>query len=153
MSQNRPFLSKWLAILASASILGVLLAGLYTAFWPVDVLKNWTITVPNASYQAGDTITLRSQYTKVSGVSGKAFRYLECHQNSVWVRYALQSAEANRPPSRATQATGLVLELPSDLPNLPMTCRVTISIDYEIYSFRKFNEYNASNTFDLQPRQ
>ena len=116
----------------------------------IVVLKDWKLSTPTQDIHAGDTVTLISEYTKVRNVSGKSVRYIEC-QNSdrVYVRYPLNEAIANR--GSGSGGTGVVVVVPTTIPNLPATCKFTIAIEYDVYPWRKVNVSNSTNEFTLLP--
>lgn len=133
----------------------VVLIGLvsYIAFWPVDVLANWQLKVSATSYRAGEVITVESIYEKKMAVSGTAHRYIECKdRRDIWVRYQLSEAQADRSPGALT-GTGIQITLPTNIPNLPATCRLSISVDYKINLLKTHTEYNQTGEFTLLPAE
>lgn len=137
-------------VLAGAIVVGSLTIGVLTMY-PVDVLDNWKITVPEKSYYAGDTAVIYSTYTKKRDVTGIAKRYIECeNQNSASIRYPLNEAVADRKAGERT-GTAVVVKLPSDIPNLPTECRINIAVTYKVNAFKEVHESETSNSFQLLP--
>ena len=116
----------------------------------VDVLSNWRLVLPEGKIQAGDTVVIQSYYEKKMEVTGVATRYIECKTDKgFFVRYPVSSAVANRPPG--VSATGIVVEVPDVIPDLPATCKFSIAIEYEVLKFRRVVESNSSPEFLLLP--
>jgi hypothetical protein len=116
----------------------------------IHVVKDWTLTVLGGDKHAGDTITVQSVYTKTRPVSGMASSYIECKSGSgSYVRYHINDARADRAPGYAD--TGVVLKLPTDIPNLPTSCHISISVAYPVYPWRMVTEYAATKDFALLP--
>lgn len=121
----------------------------FLALQKVDVITNWKIIVPKESFKTGETVVLKSEYTKVRDVQGKSVRYIECqNRNKIWVRYPLNEAVANR--GSGSGGTGIVVKIPETIADLPTTCKFTIVIDYEVFSWKHVLEVNSSNTFKLE---
>lgn len=123
---------------------------LYALFVPITVLKNWEIVLPDgAEYKSGSTITVASRYTKTRNISGVAHRYVECQdKNGYYIRFD------GTPPATADHQTGtggtaVQIKLPDNPPTIPTYCHIAISIDYQLYSFRKINHYNQSPEFKI----
>jgi hypothetical protein len=142
------------AFLYSASVV-IALSGfilLYLVFAPVQVLKDWKISVPNQEYTPGSTIYITSYYTKVRDVSGSSKRYLQCYKpNSTdWDGYIpLTESDANRP--KITNGKSVTaIAIPIDVPALPNTCRIYINVVYQINPFREYEQFNYSNTFKIE---
>lgn len=118
----------------------------------VDVLDNWRLVLPAGEIHAGDTVVVQSLYEKKLDVTGKATRYIECKtKNGLYVRYPVSTATANRPSGVA--GTGIVFTAPEVIPDLPTTCKFTITIDYEVLAFRHVIESQSSAEFQLLPKR
>lgn len=143
---------KRLLAYLNASLLGILVSLFgYILFWPVDVLTDWTLKLPAKSFVAGQEVTIDSRYNKVTAVSGESHRYIECNDKSgIKVRYPLNEAIADRKPGQG-RGTGVQVTLPTTIPDLPTTCRISISIEYRINLLKTHTEYNETNDFELLP--
>lgn len=142
---------NWLSLLFAGAIVFASLAFAYVLLVPLDVLNNWTLKVEDKVYHSGDEIVLNVTYTKERDVTGKSYYYLECKRpNGANVRFPMSQSEGNRP--KGSGNTDLTLRIPSDIPDLPTSCRIAVSIDYNIYTFRKFTENNISNDFRVEER-
>lgn len=135
-----------LSIAVGSIVIGVAL------LYPIDVMKNWTIKLDKTSYTAGETTLVQSLYTKTSSYNGTAKRYIECKNvNNVYIRYPLNEAKADRASGKTPTGTGIPITMPIDIPNLPTTCVINISIDYKINALRTVNESQNSPSFQLTP--
>lgn len=126
---------------------------IYIAVSPVDVLQNWTVTTPQEAHP-GEVVTLTIKYRKVRAVSGPSFRELECKNiNESTSRYPIDRSLGNRPVTMDGQTNTIEVDvqLPDNVPNLPRTCHITTTVNYTIYTFRTFTEFNQSNDFRLTP--
>lgn len=115
----------------------------------VDVLKDWTLELPAGEIHAGDQVVVESIYTKTMDVTGEASRFIECKSDRAYVRYPVSKAVANR--SAGSTGTGIVFVIPKVIPDLPATCRMNVTIDYEVLAFRHVIESNTSSEFQLLP--
>lgn len=116
----------------------------------VDVLEDWRLELPQQEVHAGDTLVVQSIYKKTLDVSGKATRYIECQNPSgVYIRYPISEAVANR--ASGSTGTGVVMVVPLTIPDVPTTCRVNITIDYEVLLWRHVIESVNSSEFKLLP--
>lgn len=150
---------KWLRNLNKTQVVsyilfvlsGIILSGTLLLNLNVDVLKDWRLVLPNQAIHAGDTIVVQSLYTKTMNVTGKSTRYVECTTdgNGIYIRYPISEAVANR--ATGTSGTGIVMLMPKTIPNLPTTCRINVTIEYDIMLFRKVVESANSDTFTLLP--
>ena len=143
---SRTQLISYILFFLSACILG------FTIYMNVktDVLKDWRLVLPQQDIRIGDSIVLQSLYTKVMDVSGKSTRYIECKtSNGVFVRYPISEAVANRAAGQS--GTGIPVVIPSTIPNVPTTCRFNITIEYEVFIWRKHIESVNSEIFTLNP--
>lgn len=128
-------------VIASFSFAYVLLA-------PIDVLKDWKLHVNPGTYQAGQQITMHATYTKLREVTGRSYYYLECKTpRGSLVRYSISQSEGNRP--KGSGQVDIPLNLPVDITGTPATCRIAVSVSYDIYTFRKFVENSSSNYFTV----
>lgn len=126
------------------------LVGLYLVFSPVDVLENWSLRVKEETYETGQDIVGTSEFTKIRAVTGIAKRYIECKnaEGRFNNRILISEGRADRPPE--IRGTDVYLKIPQTIPNLPVRCRIAITVEYEIYSFRKHLETNISNEFNVK---
>lgn len=117
----------------------------------VRVLENWSLRVPPGDIHAGDRLVLLSEYTKTRDVDGEAMRYIECmtKDTKIFIRYPINQAAANRAKGKA--GTGIPLVVPRDIPDLPTTCKFSISITYEVLPFKKDYQKNSTQEFQLLP--
>ncbi len=142
-------LVNWLSLVFAVSLVLASLVFAYILLVPIDVVTNWKLHVDPNTYQPGDEVVVHASYKKLKNVGGQAFYYLECKtERGSLARYPLSQTEASRPQGEGEIDTPL--HLPSDLPGLPTECRIYVSVDYTIYTFRKFVENNASNYFEVK---
>lgn len=124
-------------------------ASVYMTF-SIDVLKDWTLTLPQQEVHAKDTITIQSVYTKVMSVKGESFRYLDCkNKNGITIRYPLNQAIADRAAQKG--GTGVVVIMPDNVPDLPAKCKVSVVIDYPVLPWRHVIETQETKEFTLLP--
>lgn len=135
------------------AISAVMLLFSFTMIMKVDVLANWRLVLPEGALHAGDTVVLQSLYDKKLDVTGEATRYIECKtkDTNIFVRYPVSKSVANRPAGLT--GTGIVIAIPEVIPDLPATCKFTISIDYEVLAFRHVIETQSSDEFSLLPKR
>lgn len=118
----------------------------------VDVLKDWKLIMNQDSAYVGDTVVIESVYHKTMNVTGVSTRYMECkNSDGILIRYAVSEAKANRASGQT--GTGIMIVVPSTIPDLPTKCRINIIIDYEIYKFRHVIESQQTKEFTLYPRK
>lgn len=117
----------------------------------IDVLTNWNLALPSGDIHAGDTVLIESTYTKLRAVTGTAHRYLDCENGTnSFIRYAINQAVADHAPGGKT-GTGITLKIPTDVPDLPATCRVSVNVVYKVYPWRSVTEFNSTKDFTLLP--
>lgn len=118
--------------------------------YKIDVLTNWHLELPPAPIHAGDSITVKSVYTKTRDVQGDAKRYIECWtEQDALITYPINERLADRPAGSG--GTGLVLPIPTFIPDLPTECRIRVRVAYQVLPFRTVNETVISTTFELLP--
>lgn len=125
---------------------------LYIRFWPVDVIKNstWRLTVDQKEYHAGDVVTVHIVSDKVKSVGGLFTTTAECkNQTGVFVSYPISEQRVNRAVGHVE--TAIDTKLPTRVTYMPTTCRIAYILEYDVYSFRSFSEYNFTNEFTLLP--
>lgn len=117
---------------------------------PVTVLRDWSIRTTSDTYHLNDTIVLQSSSTKLRDATGKVSRTIECDsgKDSV-IGYNLNLSEAKRPAGTATSTYGL--KIPSNIVDLPATCRVVIAVDYKVLLVRNIHDNAVSNDFKVFP--
>lgn len=143
---NKTKLASYVLFVFSAVVLG------FSIYFTtnIHVLDNWTLEAPAGPLHAGDAVVLISKYTKLKDVDGTAKRYIECrNDNNVFIRYQLNEALADRAAGAA--GTGIPVKIPSNIPNLPTTCRFSISIEYHVLPFKPTPEKNQTKEFHLLP--
>ena len=119
-------LVSYVLFLISFAILGATAA--YTL--NVRVLANWQLILPKQPIHAGDPVTIQSSYTKLRPVTGVASRYLDCkNESGAIIRYPINQATADHAPGTST-GTGVVVQMPTTIPDLPADCRFSINIRY-----------------------
>lgn len=127
----------------SVSLLTIASLFVYTLVFPVDVLKDWTLTVDKDAYVAGDTIRVTTRFSKIRDVSGISKRYIICQAlNDSANRIPINEALADRPPQSGVN--DIYLKIPKEIPNLPTKCHIEIDIEYEIYAYRRHYEHQRS---------
>lgn len=140
---------NWLALVFSAGIVFCSLVFAYVLLTPVDVLDTWTIDVSEKSYHPAEEVNVHSVYKKVRNTTGKAYYYLECENaKGRLVRYPISQTEGNKPSGQGD--IEIPLKLPENIPDLPNQCRVVISVDYRIYTFRNHTENAQTNWFRME---
>lgn len=139
-----------LSILVSVSLVLAIFIGTYVFLWPVDVIKDstWKLTVDNQIYHPGSEITVHAVADKLRPLQGTFIRTVECKATGNFVSYHIADSLTNR------QAGHVVTDIPTKLPLIipaPSTCRMAFVIEYKVYSFRSFSEYNTTNEFQVIP--
>lgn len=126
---------------------------LYMRFWPVDVIKDstWKLTVSQSTYHAGDTIPVHVVSDKIRRAGSHFTTTAECkNDKGLFVTYIISESNRNAPPGHVE--TSIDVQIPGRVIPLPTTCRIAFILEYQIYSFRSFPEYNFTNEFTLIPR-
>lgn len=136
------------SIIISGGAVIIISSFCYIRFYPFDVLKNWRLTVPAATYHPGQEVNLHVQADKVRAVRAYAHRNIECKANGKFVSYHLMDIQGSTKTGHIS--SNITFKIPYIIPDLPTTCRFSIEADYIIYSFREVNEYTYSNEFTLQ---
>lgn len=116
----------------------------------IDVIENksWRLVLPEGDIRAGQTIYVKSEYTKLRQVEGQAERYIECWtKDQVQVAYLVSTANANR--AKGTGGTGFPVPLPANIPDLPARCSIRVVIKYHVLPLRDVIEVNSSPEFTL----
>lgn len=115
---------------------------------PINVLRDWHIKTDKATYAPTDTIHVQSSSTKLRKASGDVNRTIECDsgRDSV-VAYNLNVSEGSRKPGFSFSTYNL--EIPDTVANLPATCRVVVSVKYQVLFIRHVVEYAVSNNFTI----
>ena len=126
-----------------------MLYGIYALILsPVDVLKDWRISVPDKVY-VNKEFNVTSSSEKVRAVTGWSNRSIECKNTSGnYVNYPLSSAPANK-KAGPKGTVDFPVQIPDTVPDLPSQCRYTTNICYDINVIRKFCEFAVSNDFTL----
>lgn len=141
-----------LVVSISAVLIVILLT--YILAGPVDVIKNstWSLTTDKTSYVLGDTVTIHVVADKLRAVQGNFIRTIECKSNTgSFISYHIADSTSNR--SKGHVVTDIPIKIPFIIATLPSTCRIAFTIEYRIYTFRSFSEYNFTNTFRLSAPQ
>lgn len=116
----------------------------------VDVLQNLKLTNPPGEIHAGQTVIVTTSFVKVRDVVGESTRYIECQtKDGIPIRYIVNTAKANRPIGKG--GTGIQVEIPNSIPNVPTKCHFSISVEYHVYPWRTVNETANSPDFTLLP--
>lgn len=117
---------------------------------PVQVLKDWRISVSEPTYHPGETIILDSHSQKLRRAEGESTRTIECDaRTDSIVGYALNKVPAQRPPGYKDTQTDIIL--PTGITDLPATCRVVISVKYSVFfGLRTIEEDAVSNNFSVK---
>lgn len=132
-------------------IVAITIVFIYIKFSPVDVLKDWTLSVPSGTYHQGQEVVAHTEVDKVRPVSAHAHRNIECRNKAgSFVSYHLADVIGGN--SRVGHISAdIPFIIPLNIPDLPADCRFSIAAAYSVYSFRQVNEYTASNTFLVVP--
>lgn len=150
--------------IASLVIIGLVLfivaMFLYIRFSPIDVINNKTWVLCTApltnhrcetgvpSFHVGDTVPIYINSDKVRNVGGYFTVTAECKDKAgVFVSYPISESHVNR--AKGHVETEIDTKIPGRIPNLPTTCRIAYVLEYSVYSFRSFSEYNFSNEFTV----
>lgn len=134
-------------VLSLIMVLATLLV-IYLKIVPVNVLMHWKLTVVSGTYYPGDTVSVHSEADKTKPITPLAHRNIECKSNGNFISYHLADVKGVN-AKVGHISTYIDFDVPQTIPNLPTTCRFSISIDYKIDSFREVNEYTFSNTFTV----
>lgn len=142
---------KWMTISLAFLSIASLLASVYMTF-SIDVITDWKLTMPDKKIHAGDTIVVESDYIKTRDVTGKATRDIDCqNKEGSYIRYHMNEAIANR--AARSGGTGLEVKIPTNIPNLPTTCKIAVTIDYPVLPWRTVTEANETDEFTLYPER
>ncbi|MGW6120425.1 hypothetical protein ACWFRF_15390 [Nocardia sp. NPDC055165] len=140
--------ANFLAFAFAGALVTASLALAYALLAPIDVVQDWKISVEDREYALGDEFVIQASYKKVMEVTGTAYYYVDCqNQRGSISRYPISQSEGNR--RAGSGSTEIPMRLPTAIPGLPARCRAAISVDYNIYTFRKFTENNESNWFTV----
>lgn len=113
---------------------------------PIHVLRGWTISVPQASYHPGDTISLSTSSTKLRKAKSSVERVVECDvRKDSTVGYSINQSEGSGKPGFNSRTYDI--KIPLNVTDLPVTCRVIVTADYKVYGFRHIVEHATSNEF------
>lgn len=133
-------------------ILSLLILG-STAYYVSDikVIQDWKLTLPDKPIHAGDTIIVASTYTKLREVTGEATRYVDCWtKDNILISYPINVAIADR-ASGVKKGTGLILVMPTVIPDLPAKCSIRVNIKYKVLPLRTVHVTNTTAEFTLLP--
>lgn len=117
---------------------------LYISLIPINVLKDWRISVPPGTYGVGDPIVLTSSSIKQKNVQGEATRYVQCEN----IKYLFSQSTGKR--KVGTVKSELRFRIPNNIANLPTQCRIGIDVTYTFWHVRKVHEHTMSNYFTVQ---
>lgn len=136
----------------------------YIRFWPIDVIKNQTWVLCTApltnhrcetgtpTFHVGDGVPVYINSDKIRNVGGTFTVSAECkNQTGSFVSYPISESHVNR--AKGHVETEIDTKIPDKIPTLPTTCRIAYVLEYSVYSFRSFSEYNFSNEFTLLPAE
>lgn len=129
---------------------GLLVVGVLTlcllVVSPVDILKNWNIKTTAETYKVNGTIQVVSNSIKLRKATASVRRTIECDSGADGtIGYNLNLSQGKRAPG--THSSVYELKIPSNITDLPATCRVVIIANYKIYGFRHIIENTVSNNF------
>lgn len=131
-----------------------LLIGLILVFIniaPIQVLRNFTITTDKKVYKVGQTMQVTSKAIKLRKAGGDVHRTIECDSSgNRIIGYTINTQEAISKPGKSSKPYNIVI--PTSIANLPVTCRLVVSVNYHIFtigrvSLRNITEYTVSNDF------
>lgn len=129
----------------AGSILGATLLTLLLFLRPVNVLIDWRLLAPKGDAHTGQTIVIQSLFTKVKAVDGISSRKLLCdNAQGEDISYPLSVAVADH---AVQKRTGVSIPITIPAMSTPATCRVMVSIKYQIYPFRSMTQSTTSNSF------
>lgn len=141
---------KHLVAITASFLFIVWVVFLSLASVPIQILKDWKISVPEKTYHPGDTVVLESHSFKLRKARGDSERTVECNaRTDSIVGYTLNKIEAKRKPGYNQSETNIIL--PGNIADLPATCRVVISVKYTVFfGLRTIQENNVSNDFMIE---
>lgn len=121
----------------------------FVLLWPFHVLEDWKLTVSQPQYFTGETVTVHSSVTKLRKSQPFAHRNVECKNASgVFVSYHL--ADVQGVNSNVGHLTSQIpFNIPDTIPDLPTTCRFSITATYHVFFIRTITEYSHSNDFTV----
>lgn len=147
----------WTACLA---IVGAMVAGLVILFGPVDVLRNWNMSVggENKTFAVGQVVYFESESEKLMSVEGRADRYLVCDAKGNYIEreVAISPVELKRPAGMNTLRKNsfdmpLLQAFNDEQGNstLPRVCKLHINACYPVYGFRTHCEQAETEKFTV----
>lgn len=124
---------------------------------PVDVLRDWKITVDSSkTYKPGEPVPITSTFKKLVNSKGETVRYFQCYKPGTtdWDSYI----QANKNTGTASPTTNgkaiYTAVVPLNLGILPNTCRIYVVTTYNVNKYHPaFQETNYSNTFTVVQRE
>jgi len=115
---------------------------------PIRVLKDWRIETDSNLYNRNSTIIVESTSTKLRQATGKVSRVIECDTGRDSVTgYSLNLSQGSARVGNHTNTYRL--KMPSNITNLPATCRGVVSVDYRVLWIRHVVENTVSNNFTV----
>lgn len=149
MHFTKPSLTSFIAYLLMFLSLCMIAFSIYSLI-RVDVLREWSLELPNSDIHAGDTIIVQSKYKKLMEVDGDAEHYIDCDSTSgARLSYLLNKREANRAPGK--RSTAVEITLPTNITSLPAECSIRIVVKYRVIPFKETVEINQTKDFTLLP--
>lgn len=131
----------WTACLA---IIAGMFAAAVVLFGPIDVLRNWNMSVggENKTFAVEQTVYFESESVKLTNNEGKADRYLVCDAKGVYIEreVAINPVELKR-PAGVNNLRKNSFQMPSleafddenGVSTLPRVCRLHINACYPVY--------------------
>lgn len=147
----------WTACLA---ILGGMVAGAIVLFGPVDVLRNWNMSVggENKTFAVAQTVYFESESEKLMSVEGRADRYLVCDAKGNYIEreVAIAPVDLKRPAGVNTLRKNSFQMPEIDAfkdeqgnSTLPRVCKLHINACYTVYGFRTHCEQAETEKFTV----
>lgn len=119
----------------------------------IEVIKDWTLTLPNQDIHTGDTIVVASRYMKLKQVKGTSQRSIECQSTpGIFVSYPLNKVTANRAAGKT--GTGIIVTIPTKMAginNPPDTCHICVALSYPVLPGRNVPYFKCTKNFTLLP--
>lgn len=123
----------------------------FVYLFPVDVIKDAKLTVPEKTHKVGETVTAYSSFTKVRDAGAKRTeRYVECkHFNNKFMKHEANSEDKPRTASPGSYSDVPVTVVIPVVPR-PATCRIALEPVYLVWGIREFPERIVSNEFEVE---
>lgn len=159
---------RWLskrprAVLNVGFILFIVGLAIWLMVRPLDVLQDWTLSTTSDEQQngmpvfyPGETMEFTSKSRKVADTTGTTNRVFDCDASGPAQarEIALDKLIANRPAGyNPPKENSITVPDVVQFNGLPRTCRLVITINYEIFPGRNVIESASTNDFIVKERE